>query len=163
MDKIFDDIRSAIDGIHRDNSLKEVVRSDLGRFFVADPELPLALHKLRSAGKRLFVLTNSLFDYTDEVMSHLLNGKLPDYPSWRSYFDVVIVGAEKPRFFTERKPFWLLDTRGQPAEEAHARFDRLRVYQGGNLFDFERMAGVANDHILYVGDHIYGDILRSKK
>jgi 5'-nucleotidase len=37
------------------------------------------------------------------------------------------------------------------------------VYEGGNLQDLERALGVSGDRILYVGDHIYGDILRSKK
>ena len=40
---------------------------------------------------------------------------------------------------------------------------RGRIYQGGNLGDFERMAGTGGDKVLYVGDHIYGDILRAKK
>lgn len=162
-EQIFEDIRASIDEIHRDGSLKAVVRSDLARFFQTDLELPLALHKLRSAGKRLFLLTNSMWDYTDEVMSHLFSGKLPDYPNWRNFFDVVVVGADKPRFFTERNPFQVLDARGRPDGEAHTRFDRQRVYQGGNLADFERMAGESGDHVLYIGDHIYGDILRSKK
>ena len=37
------------------------------------------------------------------------------------------------------------------------------IYQGGNLIDFETFAAVRGDRVLYVGDHIYGDILRSKK
>jgi hypothetical protein len=41
--------------------------------------------------------------------------------------------------------------------------ERGRVYEGGNLHDLERALGVAGDQVLYVGDHIYGDILRSKK
>src|SRR5262249_19671812 len=37
------------------------------------------------------------------------------------------------------------------------------IYEGGNLHDFEGALGITGDRILYVGDHIYGDILRSKK
>ncbi len=43
------------------------------------------------------------------------------------------------------------------------RLERGKVYEGGNLHDLERALGVTGDEILYVGDHIYGDILRSKK
>src|SRR5690606_17730474 len=43
------------------------------------------------------------------------------------------------------------------------RLERGRVYQGGNVKDFERLTGIAGSRTLYVGDHIYGDILRSKK
>src|SRR5262249_61461401 len=40
---------------------------------------------------------------------------------------------------------------------------RGRIYECGNLYDLERMAGAGGDHVLYIGDHIYGDMLRSKK
>lgn len=37
------------------------------------------------------------------------------------------------------------------------------VYQGGNAKKFTEDLGVGGDEILYIGDHIYGDILRLKK
>ena len=37
------------------------------------------------------------------------------------------------------------------------------MYQGGNLPALERMTGIGGEKVLYVGDHIYGDILRSRK
>lgn len=163
--RLYDDIREAIDTVHRDNSLKREIRKDLGRYIFKDPELGAALHKLRSSGKKLFVLTNSLWDYTDAVMRHLLDGVLPEYPSWRNYFDIVITGASKPAFFTESRPFLEVDAASEagtvlgPAQS----LERGHVYQGGNLNDFERMAGIGGDHVLYVGDHIYGDIVKSKK
>jgi 5'-nucleotidase len=160
--KLYDDIREAIDTVHRDGSLKAVVREDLSRYIVSDPELGPALHKLRSGGKKLFLLTNSLWDYTDAVMSFLLDGVLPEYPSWRNYFDAVITGAAKPAFFSERRPLWLLGPAGERLSEA-THLERGRVYEGGDLPTFERLMGIGGDRVLYVGDHIYGDILRSKK
>ncbi len=39
-----------------------------------------------------------------------------------------------------------------------------KVFQGGCWLDLHRMLGVAyGDRILYVGDHMYSDILRSKR
>lgn len=156
------DIREAIDTVHRDGSLKSRIQEDIGTYVYRDPELAPALHKLRSAGKRIFLLTNSLWDYTDAVMSHLLEGALPEYPSWRSYFDYVIVGGAKPRFFTERHPFLELDPSGAVLGVARS-LERGRIYQGGNLADFEALTGFHGEQVLYVGDHIYGDILKSKK
>jgi 5'-nucleotidase len=165
--KLFDDVREAIDSIHRDGSLKAVIMADLGRYFIVDEHLPLTLHKLRSAGKRLFLLTNSYWLYTDAVMSFLLDARLKEYATWRQYFDVVIVGGKKPAFFTERKPFLeVAPIRGieQTVGEVDAdRFERGRVYQGGNIADFERMAQAKGEEILYVGDHIFGDIVRSRR
>src|SRR5213082_137314 len=103
--KLYEDTRETIDEVHRDGSLKTELKKDLGKYIEPDPELASALHKLRSGGKRLFVLTNSLWDYTDPVMSYLLDGRLAEYASWRNYFDYVIVGAQKPAFFAEHKPF----------------------------------------------------------
>ena len=40
---------------------------------------------------------------------------------------------------------------------------RGRIYRGGSLAHFERTSGVRGDRILYVGDHIYGDVTRAKK
>src|SRR5438067_12469746 len=161
--KLYDDTREAIDEVHRDGSLKSELRKDLGRFIKPDPELPSALHKLRSGGKKLFVLTNSLWDYTDAVMSFVLDGRLPEYPSWRNYFDYIIVGAQKPSFFAEQRPFSELDQEGKIARPTADVLERGKVYEGGNLFEFERLCGHAGESVLYVGDHIYGDIIRNRK
>jgi HAD superfamily 5'-nucleotidase-like hydrolase len=160
--KLFQDIRESIDTVHRDGSLKAEVKKDLAHYVVRDPELGPALHKLRSGGKKLFLLTNSLADYTDEVMRFVLDGQLAEYPSWRNYFDAVITGAGKPAFFSEKRPLWLLGPDGARVGEATS-LERGRVYEGGDLATFERLAGYDGDRVLYVGDHIYGDILRSKK
>lgn len=169
--KLFDDVRNAIDDIHRDGTLKSIIMSDIGTYVVDDEGLALTLHKLRSAGKRLFLLTNSYWRYTDALMTFLLDGKLKEYGNWRAYFDIVVVGGRKPRFFTDREPFAVLDLQqtqmGEPpplvGEAQTDRFERGNIYQGGNIEAFERMAECAGEEILYVGDHIFGDILRSKK
>ena len=163
--RLYDDVREAIDAVHRDDSLKREVRKDIGRYIFRDPELGPALHKLRSGGKKLFLLTNSLWDYTDVVMSFLLDGVVSEYPSWRNYFDVVLTGAMKPAFFTEGRPFLEIDATNRENTvlgEVKA-LERWKVYQGGNLPALERMTGIGGEKVLYVGDHIYGDILRSRK
>jgi HAD superfamily 5'-nucleotidase-like hydrolase len=161
--KLYDDVRESIDEVHRDGSLKTELRKDLARFINPDAELAQALHKLRSGGKKLFVLTNSLLDYTDAVMSFVLDGRLPEYPTWRNYFDYVVVGAQKPAFFAEHRPFVELNPNGTVARAQAETLDRGKLYEGGNLFDFERLTGFAGERVLYVGDHIYGDIIRNRK
>jgi hypothetical protein len=68
----------------------------------------------------------------------------------------------KPAFFSTGSPFVEVGPEGAPGGEARS-LERGRVYQGGNLADLERLWGVGGERVLYVGDHIYGDILRSKK
>lgn len=174
--KVFTDIRESIDEAHRDGTILNAVMSDLPRFVKRDAELAPTLHKLRSAGKKLFVLTNSRWEYTDRMMTYLLGDAMAEYPSWKNYFDVVVVAATKPAFFQEKRP--LLERDGEKVKPASLREKdkdknakarrpganrNVPVYEGGNLVDFERVLGVSGDQVLYVGDHIYGDILRSRK
>ncbi len=165
-EKLWQDIRDCIDEAHRDESMKRVIKAHLDQYLERDPELGATLHKFRSAGKRLFLLTNSYWDYTNHVMSWLLDGQLPAYPSWRSYFDTVVVGAQKPAFFTEKRPFIELDADGRergPSPPEDGPLQRGRIYQGGNIGEFEERVCAAGDSVLYIGDHIYGDMLRAKK
>lgn len=170
-DKLFTDIRTAIDEAHRDDTLKSVIRADLPAYIIKDPLLGETLHKFRSSGKKLFLLTNSLYDYTAAVMSYLLDGERKAYPSWRNYFDIVMVGAGKPAFFNELRPFVQIDaatgapiaapSNGTSGEIKHLARDK--VYQAGNVVAFEQITGIKGEQVLYIGDHIYGDILRLRK
>jgi hypothetical protein len=108
-------------------------------------------------------MTNSYGPYTQAVMSYLLNDAMPEYPCWTDYFDIVVVGSCKPSFFSYREPFLELGDNLEPLARGVDAFEPGVIYQGGNVADFERMAGVNGDQILYIGDHLYGDILRSKK
>jgi HAD superfamily 5'-nucleotidase-like hydrolase len=168
---LFRDVRECIDEAHRDGTIKNIIVSDLPRYIERDLALPDTLHKLRSAGKKLFLLTNSEPPYTEKVMRYLLDGGLPEYRTWHSYFDAVIAEAGKPRFFTEQRAFeealeGAVAPEGVASEvEEHGitELTRGRVYRLGSLSEFERLFGIEGDHILYVGDHIYGDVLRAKK
>lgn len=159
--KLFTDIRECIDEAHRDGTILDEVSSNLPHFVHRDPNLAPALHKLRSAGKKLFLLTNSRWSYTDKMMNFLLGGAMAEYPTWKNFFDVVICAATKPVFFTEKRP--LMERDGETVKPATAPLERGKIYEGGNLQDLERLVGATGDEVLYVGDHIYGDILRSKK
>ncbi|WP_437642209.1 HAD-IG family 5'-nucleotidase [Sorangium sp. So ce854] len=159
--RLFTDIRECIDEAHRDGTILDVVLSDLPRFVQRDPNLAQTLHKFRSAGKKLFLLTNSRWPFTEKMMTYLLGDAMPEYPSFRHYFDVIVVAAQKPAFFQERRPLLIRD--GAETRPATPPLERGVVYEGGNLHDFEKFLNLSGDRVLYVGDHIYGDILRSKK
>jgi 5'-nucleotidase len=160
-DKLFHDVRASIDEAHADGTVYGVVTAALDEFMDRDAELARTLHKLRSAGKKLFLLTNSPNSYTERVMTYLLGNAMPEYPSWRHYFEIVICSAKKPRWFQEGQV--LMERDGDTLKPVRGPLERGRAYEGGNLEEFERLLGVSGSSILYVGDHIYGDILRSKK
>ena len=157
------DVRECIDEAHRDGSIKDIIRQRPADFIEQDPELPRTLHKFRSAGKKLFLLTNSFFPYSNAVMEFLLGGKMSSYPDWFAYFDWIVVGARKPGFFTDGAPFQELDRTGAPVGPERQDVQRGKVYQGGNQLGLQASFGCHGDEVLYVGDHIYGDIVKSKK
>jgi hypothetical protein len=87
---------------------------------------------------------------------------MPEYPSWRHYFEYVLCSAGKPRWFQDGRP--LMERDGEILRPVKGPLERGKIYDGGNLVEFERLAGLTTgSSVLYVGDHIFGDILRSKK
>jgi 5'-nucleotidase len=155
--KLFTDTRECIDEAHRDNTLKSIVKQDLAKYIERDELLEPTLQRWLGCGKKLFLLTNSFWDYTSIVMDYLLAPH-----NWRDYFEIVICGADKPNFFTGQAPFLRIDNTGKAIESVE-ELTTGGIYQGGNLAALEHGLGIFGEDILYIGDHIYGDILRTKK
>ncbi len=106
------DVRSAVDMCHRDGSLKRVVAANPGEYIYQDPALVPLLDMLRRSGRKVFLVTNSLWDYTHVVMNYLCEGKVGAAKSldWTKRFDVIITGSAKPKFFeNEREPIFAVD------------------------------------------------------
>eukprot|EP01126_Amoeba_proteus_P049190 TRINITY_DN5738_c0_g2_i2.p1 TRINITY_DN5738_c0_g2~~TRINITY_DN5738_c0_g2_i2.p1 ORF type:complete len:247 (+),score=54.86 TRINITY_DN5738_c0_g2_i2:999-1739(+) len=78
---------------------------------------------------------------------------------------VVICDALKPSFFLGRNPFRRIDLSTQNASlTTVTELVSGQPYLGGNLADFERMCDIqAANTVLYVGDHIFSDVLISQK
>jgi len=151
--QIFDDVRACVDKAHRDGSLKSIITKDLSRYFVWDPDLPATLLRFRALGKKVFLVTNSEYSYTESVMQYLLGQSGYD---WKELFDLIVVESKKPAFFLEKK-----DPEVIPAPECPERKDF--VFRGGNATWVEQFLGANGDQVLYFGDHTYGDILKSKR
>ena len=71
-----------------------------------DPEMALALLDQREAGKKLLLITNSDWAYTSRMMAHAFDAFLPKGVSWRDLFEIVILSARKPDFFTQQMPLF---------------------------------------------------------
>jgi HAD superfamily 5'-nucleotidase-like hydrolase len=160
--KIADDVLYVLDEAHRDGSLKEVVKKDLARFIIKDPKVVQGLEKFKRHGKKIFVLTNSDFAYTKLLLDYAINPFLKESKSWMDLFEIVVTMAQKPRFFYDNLKFLKVN----PADGTMVNhWDKLvpGIYQGGCAEIFTKDLGLEGDEILYIGDHIYGDILRLKK
>jgi HAD superfamily 5'-nucleotidase-like hydrolase len=159
--KLFADVRASVDGVHAEGPLKARIAADLPRFLPRDRDLALALVRMQLPERKLILVTNSDFAYTDKLCSYLFDGVLPGLASWRELFALVIVSARKPGFFRKRKPFVELDGDGHPRREVEAP-SWGGVYAGGSRWGLEDLMQIPGESFLYVGDHIYGDIVSSK-
>jgi HAD superfamily 5'-nucleotidase-like hydrolase len=148
--QLFHDVRWAIDTAHRNGEMKAEILEHRAFFIPQEHQLALALDRLKRGGKKLFLLTNSEWSFTNGVMGHLLDGQDETRPRWTDYFDLVVVSSRKPVFF--------LETPDPIPLEGHPQ-----CFSGGHTAWLEAMLGAEGEQVLYVGDHIYGDVLRSKK
>jgi 5'-nucleotidase len=154
-------VRSSLDAAHMAGRLKAEIVASPERYVQPDPETALALLDQRSAGKKLLLITNSEWAYTVPMMRVAFDPYLPKGMTWRELFDVVIVSARKPEFFTTRSP--LFEVVESPTGEALLRphsgpFKPGTPYFGGSALELERHLGMSGDEILYVGDHMFGDV-----
>jgi hypothetical protein len=136
--------------------------ADPDRFVLLDPEAPLALLDQKHAGKKLLLITNSDWIYTQAMMRYAFDRFLPGGMTWRALFDVIIVAARKPEFFSSRSPLFEVATDDGLLRPSGMRMQEWGRYFGGNASLVEQHLGLSGDEILYVGDHIYGDVHVSK-
>lgn len=161
-EEISDDVISTLDMAHRDGSLKGEVAKNLEKFIIRDPEVVAGLERYRQHDKKIFILTNSEYAYTKLLLDYAIQPFLKHHASWMDLFEFVITLAQKPRFFYDNLRFLSVN----PADGTMTNFDdvlKKGIYQSGDAAKFTRDLGIEGDDILYIGDHIYGDILRLKK
>lgn len=160
--QIADDVLEMLDEAHRDGSLKIKVRENLSQFIVKDEMVVRGLEKFKKHGKKIFVLTNSDYQYTKLLMDYAINPFLKDHKDWTELFEFVITHSKKPKFFYENQSFLEVNPKDGTLQNFDAKLSP-GIYQGGNAKKFTVDLDLQGDDILYIGDHIYGDILRLKK
>lgn len=161
-DTISVDVISMLDMAHRDGSLKGEVARNLEKFIIKDEEVVRGLERYRTHDKKIFIVTNSDFGYTKLLLDYAIDPFLKNHKSWQDLFEFVVTLAQKPRFFYDNLRFLKVD----PANGSMTNYDEVLkkgIYQGGGADKFARDLGIEGDDVLYIGDHIYGDILRLKK
>jgi HAD superfamily 5'-nucleotidase-like hydrolase len=156
------DIQRAVDIAHRDGSLKGAVTSDFEKYIIKDEKIVAALERFRKYDKKLWLITNSDYKYTKALLDYTINPYLKDHESWMDLFEITVTLASKPRFFTDKLPILKVNPENALLEN-HDGKTVPGIYQGGCAQKLQEHMGLKGDEILYIGDHIYGDILRLKK
>ncbi|XP_052225406.1 cytosolic purine 5'-nucleotidase-like isoform X3 [Dreissena polymorpha] len=166
---IYQDVMQATDIVHGKNGpLKKETMANREKYVLKDSRLPLLLDRMRHHGSKIFLATNSDYVYTNTIMDYLM-----DYPSengrpkrdWVSYFDFVVCDAKKPLFFSQGTLLRQVDrVTGALKLGTHTGVIKSgQIYSGGSVEVFTEIMGSHEKEVLYIGDHIFGDILKSKK
>ena len=156
-------VREGVDAQHMEGHLKAEIAAAPERYVVQDAEAALALLDQKAAGKKLLLITNSDWSFSSKMMAHAYDRHLPEGMTWRQLFDLVIVSARKPAFFTERGPFFEVVDESGLLRPVTAPLRTGGIYLGGSAAQVEKDLGISGDEILYVGDHMFGDVHVSKR
>ncbi|PWA26664.1 hypothetical protein CCH79_00000824 [Gambusia affinis] len=164
---MFQDVRDAMDFIHDTGTLKEQTIKNLEKYVIKDPNIPVLLTRIKEMAK-IFLATNSDYNYTEAIMKYLLESNpKPGSPKkpWRAFFDLVVVDTRKPLFFADGTVLRQVDTNTGKLRIGTYTGDLQHgtVYSGGSSDIVSDLLDVSGKDILYIGDHIFGDILKSKK
>lgn len=154
---LYEQVRVTMDAMHVEGELKGEIIANPEKFVKLDPDLPLTLLDQKHAGKKLMLITNSEWSYTIAMMEYAF-GRYLDGMHWRDLFDVVVVAARKPEFFTTRSPVFEVVTDEGLLKPVVGALKPGVAYFGGSAAQIERHLGISGDEILYVGDHMFGDV-----
>jgi hypothetical protein len=127
-----------------------------------DEGIVQTIERLRKYGKKLWIITNSDYNYSKALLDYAINPFLKDHETWQDVFEITITLSFKPGFFTDKSLFLKVD----PDTGLMENYDKKvlpGIYQGGYATKLQKDMGLADDEILYLGDHIYGDIVKLKK
>ncbi len=152
-------IDEALNESHTAGALKAEILADPDRFIELDPQVVATLQEQRRAGKKLLLITNSDWFYTRQIMAYAIDPFCPRGNNWRDLFDIVIVSANKPRFFAHSDPIYRVVDEANALLKPHfGPLEAGDVYFGGNALMVERSLGDDDTQPLYVGDHLFGDV-----
>lgn len=105
-EEIYRQVRECVDLCHRDGVIKDEVARNPEKYLVLDKGLIPMLNKFRDNGIKVFLLTNSYWEYTSTAMNYLYHEKKVDEETqkkneWLELFDLVVVGSCKPAYLTD--------------------------------------------------------------
>ncbi|MEZ4460473.1 MAG: HAD-IG family 5'-nucleotidase [bacterium] len=155
-------VRGALDRAHLEGELKSEIMADPARFVTLDADIVMTLLDQRNAGKKLLLITNSEWEYTRFMMDYAFTRFMPDGMVWQDLFDLIVVGARKPVFFLDSSPIFEVVNEEGLLKPVVGLPKPGGIYLGGHASLVERCLKIDGEQILYIGDHIYGDVSVSK-
>lgn len=156
------DVLKSVDQVHAQGDLKQSICKDPSRFLFRERAVVEGLKRYIRHGKKIFILTNSEYQYANHLLNFAITPYLDKGEHWSDLFEYVITMANKPRFFYDVFRFLSVNSEDGSMYNIKGKI-KPGIYQGGYATKFTEDLDLKGDEILYIGDHIYGDILRLKK
>lgn len=139
----------------------EVKRNTGEYVYPISERLKCWMRDLKSHGVHLFLMTSSHIDYSRMLLNYAFG------TGWQDLFDLVIVDAKKPQFFTDQNPFYSIGPSDDVIAEPVTDLVRGNVYSQGSEAClrkfFAQVAAVESPSILYIGDSVRSDIFPPTK
>uniref|UniRef100_A0A8C4QCP8 5'-nucleotidase, cytosolic II n=1 Tax=Eptatretus burgeri TaxID=7764 RepID=A0A8C4QCP8_EPTBU len=120
---------------------------NIEKYVVKEPKLALLLSRMSDVGK-VFLVTNSDYTYTDKIMTYLFD--FPHGPKVSSSYHWPL------------NKFQILPIPYGNIMKYFTFYEKKLFFVGSSDMICD-LLGVKGKEILYIGDHIFGDILKSKK
>ncbi len=159
--KIYAAVKRCLNNAHMETELKGDVAQYPEKYLLPDKRIVDALLKFKKFGKKLALITNSDYNYSKKVMEYCF-GQFIKIP-WQKVFDIIVVAANKPTFFTQNNMFLKVDPETGLLSNYYGPLEWNGIYQGGNANYLEKTFGIDPSEILYLGDHILGDVVTLKE
>ena len=113
--------------------------------YTPSPHLRGFLEREHNAGKKLFLLTNSPYDFVNAGMTYLCGA------DWLNLFDVNMFEAAKPSFFKSKKKFRSLDAGNDFVKwgvVSNEEISKGRALVGGSAVEMMRLTGWQGKNIM---------------
>ncbi|XP_013135166.1 PREDICTED: 5'-nucleotidase domain-containing protein 3 [Papilio polytes] len=149
---LFLDVKNSVQSCHP--IMHKIVAQNVDEYIRPNSDLKRYFQLLRDHDKKLFLVTNSPYHFVNAGMEMLVGS------DWREYFDVVIVNANKPKFFTEvSRPIRVFDKNANThIWEKVTSLEKGIIYYEGTVKQLQELTGWRGQQVLYFGDHPYSDL-----
>lgn len=160
LDHLWADLIEGIMGFYRlDGPRARTLLNSPGDLIHRCPDSVVSwIRKLKESGTRTFLLTGCDHHLAAPLASYVLG------TNWRELFDLVLVDARKPAFFTNSSiPFKAIQEDGSLRTlSPDERLDAHTIYCGGNWSAVKDRWLGPDRRVLYVGDSLIDDIAASQ-
>lgn len=136
------------------NICRQKLVADIQNYVNYDENIKRLFKKLKDHAKKIFIVTNNSDEVFHSGMEFLLGSDYMDY------FDLVIVRAKKPDFFTKLS----IPVRQLSKEDQKREWHRVKkllkgeIYMAGNIRTVNDITGWFPREVLYFANSLYSDL-----